>query len=63
MDAMTKKLTTLVGRLAVSEVVAGRMIAAGLHTVKVARRASVEQLTAITGIDASKAAAIRAGGQ
>ena len=58
-----RQSASLVARLDVSEAVAGRLIVAGLYTVKRARAASVDQLTAIEGIDSSKAAEIRGGGQ
>lgn len=60
-DHTTRLLDKLEAKLTVSRVVAGRMIAAGLPTVILARAASMERLTAIEGIDTQKATAIRAG--
>lgn len=62
-ESAERQKGALVARLNVSTAVAERLIAAGLYTVKRARAASVDQLTAIEGIDSSKAAEIRSGGQ
>lgn len=61
MDPTTRLLDKLEAKLTVSRTVAGRMIAAGLPTVRLARKASVATLTAIEGITTQKATAIRAG--
>jgi hypothetical protein len=60
-DPTTRLLDKLEAKLTVDRTVAGRMIAAGLPTVRLARQASVATLTAIEGIDTQKANAIRAG--
>ena len=61
MDPTTRLLDKLQVKLTVSQVVATRLIAAGLPTVRLARAASMATLTAIEGIDTQKATAIRAG--
>jgi hypothetical protein len=60
-DHTTRALDKLEAKLTVSRVVAGRLIAAGLPSVRLARKASLATLTAIEGIDTQKATAIRAG--
>lgn len=61
MDPTTRLLDKLEAKLTVSREVAARLVAAGLATTRLARKASVAQLTAIEGIDTAKATAIRAG--
>ena len=61
MDHTTRLLDKLEAKLTVNRTVAGRLIAAGLPTVILARAASMATLTAIDGIDTQKATAIRAG--
>lgn len=56
-----KQAYALQRHLGVDAAVAGRMIDAGLCTVKLARQASAAKLKAIPGISAGKADAIRGG--
>ena len=61
MTATEKQAATLERKLTVTREVALSLINAGLHTTRLARAASAVTLTAIPGINASKANQIRAG--